>query len=145
MPTLLSSHWLPPPPFVHSLAVQSTTTPIFVDNLPLTSAFHKRYAKTVPETSLILRSFCLLCTCLSCEPHIRFLPHCSTPLNLVDFVSCQSFPPPPVPTPVKTLSPSSHLNLFFWLQHPTLNWNLPFPLIDDLRSSLSSHFVIFLN
>jgi hypothetical protein len=111
----------------------------FVDNLPLTYAFHKRYAKSDPETSLIIRSFFLLCTFLSCDPHIRFLPRCSTPLlSLVDYLSRQKCPPYPLPTPVCELQPSTHPNLFFWLSNPTLNWQLPFLLIEDIRSNTSS-------
>ncbi len=110
----------------------------FVDNLPLTYAFRKRYARQDPETSLILRCFFLLSTFLSCDPQIRFLPRCSTPLfNMVDFLSRQTTPPHPIPTLIHHLTPSSHPNLFFWLNHPTLDWNLPFLLLDDIRSKIS--------
>jgi hypothetical protein len=106
----------------------------FVDNLPLTYAFQKRYAKHDPETSLILRCFFLLSSYLSCDPYIRFLPRCSTPLfNMVDYLSRQSSPPHPLPTPITPLRPSSHPSLFFWLNHPTLDWDLPFRLLEDLR------------
>jgi hypothetical protein len=56
---------------------------------------------------------------------------------MVDYLSRQSTPPHPLPTPIIHLSADSHPNLFFWLQNPTLNWNLPFLLLDDLRPHLS--------
>jgi hypothetical protein len=78
-----------------------------VDNLPLTYAFRKRYAKQDPETSLNLRSF-LSFSFLSCDPHICFLPLCSTPLfNPVHYLSRQTTPPHPLPNSYPTL------NLFF--------------------------------
>jgi hypothetical protein len=113
----------------------------FVDNLPLTYAFNKRYAKSDPETSLIIRCFFLLSSFLSCDPIIRFLPRCSTPLlYLADYLSRQSSPPYPLPTPLLSLTPSTHPNLFFWLNHPTLDWDLPFRLLEDLRPLLPPHF-----
>jgi hypothetical protein len=56
---------------------------------------------------------------------------------MVDFLSRQTTPPHPIPTLIHHLTPSSHPNLFFWLNHPTLDWNLPFLLLDDIRSKIS--------
>jgi hypothetical protein len=57
---------------------------------------------------------------------------------MADYLSRQHKPPHPLPTPIVHLTPSSHPNLFFWLDNPTLNWHLPFLLLDDLRSHLHS-------
>jgi hypothetical protein len=60
--------------------------------------------------------------------------------NLVDFLSRQPSPPHPIPPPLLSLDSSSHPNLFFWLQNPTLNWDLPFLLLDDIRPLVPSSF-----
>jgi hypothetical protein len=81
----------------------------YVDNLPLVYAFHKKYAKSDPETSLLLRCFFLLCSFLSCEPHIRYLPRCSTPLlHLADTLSRSHTTDFPLPTSIFTLTETSH-------------------------------------
>jgi hypothetical protein len=59
---------------------------------------------------------------------------------MVDYLSRQSSPPHPLPTPITSLRPSSHPSLFFWLNHPTLDWDLPFRLLEDLRSVSSLPF-----
>jgi hypothetical protein len=59
---------------------------------------------------------------------------------MVDYLSRQTAPPHPLPTPVRQLTSTSHPQLFFWLEHPTLDWHLPLRLLDDIRPLLSSPF-----
>ena len=106
----------------------------FTDNIQLVYAFQHQHSHNDTEMCVLMRALAVLCAYLQIKLHIRHELRKSSPLSdLADLLSRQDSPDKFLPVPVQLVSPADLPNLFFWLQHPTLDWNLWQRLLADLQ------------
>ncbi len=110
-----------------------------VDNLSVVYAWEKRYSKTDPETSLLIRCLHVLEAFLCCKIHVRHLRRVSNRMAfLADSLSREQTITAEVKESVsdaKIVFPKGALTA--WLKAPGLDWDLPLKLVSDVETLLN--------
>jgi hypothetical protein len=110
-----------------------------VDNLSVVYAWEKRYSKTDPETSLLIRCLHVLEGYLCCKIYVKHLRRVSNRLAfLADSLSREQTTTAEVRDiirDVKIVYPKGAL--MTWLRAPGLDWDLPLKLVADVETLLN--------
>jgi hypothetical protein len=110
-----------------------------VDNLSVVYAWEKRYSKTDPETSLLIRCLHVLEAFLCCKIYVKHLRRVSNRMAfLADSLSREQTITAEVTESVcdaKIVFPKGALTA--WLKAPGLDWDLPLKLVSDVETLLN--------
>ncbi len=110
-----------------------------VDNLSVVYAWEKRYSKTDPETSLLIRCLHILEAYLCCKVYVKHLRRLS---NRMAFLADSLSREQTITADVKKSICDAKIEyprgaLIAWLKAPGLDWDLPLKLVADVETLLN--------
>jgi hypothetical protein len=107
---------------------------IEVDNLAVVFAWEKRYSKTDPETSLLIRCLHVIEARLNCKIYVKHLKRRSNRwATLADDLTRESTITESLATAIAHIPIQKPTGpIWDWLNHPTLDWNLPMKMVQHL-------------
>ncbi len=111
---------------------------LLVDNTAVIAAWEKKHCKNDTDTSILIRTLHIIEAFLHCKIFVRHQRRLtSKQATLADALSRKRTSTPDVMQKIAHLrknGPSK--NLYFWLNNPGWDWNLPMKIVADIREKL---------